>query len=1565
MSELKPDTINNESLDNILYPQDLNNEEKYDHLLEHAEFYRLKNVDGFRDRNEIPILAQLESKNLKLKSYQLFSESFVSPNSPYKRVLLAYGTGTGKCLGVDVPVMLHDGTTKMSQSIRPGDLVMGSLGEPRRVVSVCTGTEEMYRITPDFGNPFTCNYSHILCLRHKYTGETIDIALSDYLSAQSKIAGAYTLYQGDVDVIEKPMYGFSSCKQDRIKLAYELIRSCAIKMYTNVKDDVVIIDTSLSVGKAKSYVIVSINPKSACYLLRSVGLMCIERGKFVYIKCNRSALINDVFKSDPTYTFEAPGCGFTVTPLGSGTYYGMTLERVNGNDEEESSSSLQARFLLGDFIVTHNTITAISIAMNFIGVYREQYQKLALKATSRRQLYEIDKATPNVFILGFAGTKAAFIRDLLKYPEFGFITHKEREELNKLQTASLSHREEDIKIYKDALVRYKKRITNKAKGGFFRFYGYKEFVNKLFTDAAGGNVNLTDLEHKFKSALDRGETMTYEEIIGNEITSGRLRINAQLLSQFENSLMICDEIHNTYNTTSKNNYGAALQFVLDSIQTLRAVFMSATAINTSPEIVEVINYLVPVELKVTRRDLFTADKELLPGAVSKIGDLLMGRISFVQDLSPKYFPRRELLGETVTLPGLGEIKYLKITQCGMSEIHQRTLNEYVNKVRSLTNTQIEKQDIVDSENAMEEFTEPVEKAGNPTKGRRGVNEFARNAQVHEDEEMITEEDDDEMIVVRNTPYSYHLIPPDGITIYDMVLPNPANPNIGIFKSSDARSLIRAEGVVDHGHGEEATATSDLIRSKKFSNANNVYVGNFLLEENLIKYSTKYVELLKLVRGIMADAKGIKENGAKIMIYHERVKMSGVLMIQEILKANGILDETSEPVENTLCCICARRFDEHSHEERGNRDNSDDAGSPKRKRKNPHRASQADSTPKDIPEHQFYPARFVMAHSDLEKNVMDASLAKYNASNNANGLYFNILVGSKIIKESYDFKAIQHLIITSIPSKIPILMQIIGRAVRNYSHIDLPRDKWKVAVHMLASSVNNNYEHLESISPELYRYFDKVKDYQQVQLIEQENYSRSIDVDINYETVSKGGFVDLGVLEYTPRHTMKKLDISTINYNTYYAYGYAYKELLDTCSHIKRLFYLKPVYTFDELYESITNPPYAVEVNPKLISRETFSAALHHLLHTDNDTVINYVDAITGMQGSYPWERIVDYNDKTLAIDGVEYKICKSGDYYMLFPHISVFTSPFSKVQYEYSEKGFYKSIAQANTAGNEVYADVDTWIMQTHVANTHGVMINLNNYMDNKIATFARLRTKFESRDESHYREFLEYPEWFQMNYLDAVIEDLLTRKDAKSKLPKITSVLLDFLTSLDVLITAGEVKVYKDVVKSFNKFEYSSKDIIGYTSRDSVRLLDTSLMRWFETNKIALNKNIEYKDNNRIVGYFEMVGDNMKFKIRKTSVKTRQSDLRFLQKGIVCSTKKKFELLEILADLGISVRAGGYHKMQVDRICSVIKNKLIDMEIRERGKQSRIKYVYSWWDVKPKLKSDTGVESDTDSGDE
>jgi superfamily II DNA or RNA helicase len=82
-------------------------------------------------------------------------------------------------------------------------------------------------------------------------------------------------------------------------------------------------------------------------------------------------------------------------------------------------------------------------------------------------------------------------------------------------------------------------------------------------------------------------------------------------------------------------------------------------------------------------------------------------------------------------------------------------------------------------------------------------------------------------------------------------------------------------------------------------------------------------------------------------------------------------------------------------------------------------------------------RFVVAHSDVDKIIMDQSLAKFNSPDNAHGMNFMILIGSKIIKESYDFKDIQNLIIMSLPINIPTLIQVFGRCIRKNSHINLP------------------------------------------------------------------------------------------------------------------------------------------------------------------------------------------------------------------------------------------------------------------------------------------------------------------------------------------------------------------------------------------------------------------------------------------------------------------------------------------------------------------------------------------------
>ena len=85
---------------------------------------------------------------------------------PMKRGILLYSSpGMGKCLGENTPVLMYDGSTKLVQDIVKDDELMGPDSTPRIVLSTVCGQEQLYKITPNKGEPYVVNESHILSLR--------------------------------------------------------------------------------------------------------------------------------------------------------------------------------------------------------------------------------------------------------------------------------------------------------------------------------------------------------------------------------------------------------------------------------------------------------------------------------------------------------------------------------------------------------------------------------------------------------------------------------------------------------------------------------------------------------------------------------------------------------------------------------------------------------------------------------------------------------------------------------------------------------------------------------------------------------------------------------------------------------------------------------------------------------------------------------------------------------------------------------------------------------------------------------------------------------------------------------------------------------------------------------------------------------------------------------------------------------------------------------------------------------------------------------------------------------
>ena len=498
--------------------------------------------------------------------------------------------------------------------------------------------------------------------------------------------------------------------------------------------------------------------------------------------------------------------------------------------------------------------------------------------------------------------------------------------------------------------------------------------------------------------------------------------------------------------------------------------------------------------------------------------------------------------------------------------------------------------------------------------------------------------------VIQSDYSYHNIPTDGYAIYDIVFPNPETEDYGLFRSAETKNKISL--------GDQSWRDRVGIQIKKFSTLNTLITGEFLRRENISRYSTKLAAIIDIIGESIAESAGDPTKCEKIMIYHDRVKMSGVLLIQELLRMNDFIDEFSEPVETTKCAICGESMSKHSITDINDANNT------------------------NAKQHVFRPARFVMAHSDIDKVSMDQSLAKFNSPDNANGLNYKILVGSKIIKESYDFKDVQNLIVMTLPTNTPTLIQVFGRCVRKNSHINLQPEQRRVKVYMLISTVNMDIEHLDKISPEEYRYIDKLNDYIAIQKIEREFNRNAIDADIHRDIImpkelyniyfpdgnTQNPVATIGNLYFEPASRINEYKLEDLNLSTFTAYKYYEEEIRIISYIIKRLFMRQHVWTYSDLWDKVRQPPFGVEVNPKLFSENNFIIALNNLVNNAADIIdVNKPRSNSEISEIYLVERLFDYNDQFIYIDGVKNKIEQINKYYILFPISKVPISPLSVI----------------------------------------------------------------------------------------------------------------------------------------------------------------------------------------------------------------------------------------------------------------------------------------------------------------
>lgn len=1014
------------------------------------------------------------------------------------------------------------------------------------------------------------------------------------------------------------------------------------------------------------------------------------------------------------------------------------------------------------------TLASLGIALEFNKIYKREWATAVSEGTFK------EMEGNNIFIIGF--TESIFKNELISRPELGFVTKEEVKRKRELQNlASVSEQNKDR--YVEYIKLLKRRLSNKFMGGHFKFIGYKKLVNLLFKNPK----KVVGLSNKEIS-----------EKIGKE-----LEIDERFVRSFRNSIAICDEIHNVYNSLEINNYGSTLQYILKNTN-VRAVFLSATPLTNKPtEIVDLIHLLTGEQLN--KDKVFDKKNETLSltsYGEKSIKELTRGRISYLFKKDERFFPEEILVGQPI-MPGNSKdfIRFIFVTA---SKTHYNVMKQ------------------------------------------------AKDAKYVKGDDL-DEDTDDKKLISKDSRY-----------LNDFIFPTKEGYGYSKYDLSQIDEKTKSRYKID-------------ISNLK------VLTGDFL--DNLSLYSAKYE---KVVHDLFSILKG--PNNGKIMIYHRYVRMSGILFIREILLHLGFIEDGMTETDNTI---------------------SADNGIPKKK------------FLKMFPKKKFNAARFITIYSDLTKEQINKMIDRFNAINNSEGDHIKLILGSNIIREGLDFKAIRHLMITHIPDNISMYNQIKGRGIRRGSHMSLPPEKRNIRI----------YTYVYKNSPEEKRYINKIKDHLLIEKIQQIMKNNAIDREL-YE---RNG--NLGV---------KLNQIDTTSFDAFYSDD----EINEIIVVIKRLFLVQDSWKYEQLWKAVKNPPFTVYVNSELFEQRNFNIALHLLIYQqDNVYELNKNDSIYNA---------LQPNLRLIYKHGISMILIHVGEYYTLVPFNEELSAPI--VDYYYTEKLEKRTMDikkfLSKQSHSEGYNDKKNHLMNKFIDATdtqfedvtcsYGIKFQISlleeviEYMIN-LFLYNKINPKYH---------LFYYKLWNYYNKIGYVIN----ARNANNYCDKYKPyVMMNTKSKID-LSTAEKFQKTTSKLKPTKKHNIVRSDSlpIGHFLDEVAKLYDMK-EGWFLAYDYNYHNNQKIIENDIIIGFYDKseTGIDLKFKLRPPIHRIKTKDLtRKEERGKVCYFNDKEELLEIAERLGIP----NVEDSVKNDICTLIKNKLIENENKEICKclDKRIKWFYRHFESQP-----------------
>jgi len=830
---------------------------------------------------------------------------------------------------------------------------------------------------------------------------------------------------------------------------------------------------------------------------------------------------------------------------------------------------------------------------------------------------------------------------------------------------------------------------------------------------------------------------------------------------------------------------------------------------------------------------------------------------------------------------------------------------------------------------------------------------------------------------------------DDHTLDDMVFPRPPEPGkagtvLGLFNTSETKKLLR----------DAPQKWKDKMQVSTYEDQGMQITGEFLQEENIGIYSTKFAKMLHVLKGII----GNKKEGGKILIYHPYVSMSGVMLIREICRKNGIIDLDSEITDQTRCVTCGVIHKKH----------------------------------KSNVGHDFIPVRMTIAHGSIDKNLLVKEREMANSPENVEGNNIYMLIGSSAIREGFNLMAFRHLLVMSRDNNISQLIQLLGRPNRFDSHVQLPPQKQTLKVRIFVSSMPAGVNSRE-LSHEEDRYLWKLLDYSIIQKIERVFNSIAVDANLYRDIVAVGletnpKKMSLKPLFFKPIPDLtnaKPMRLQDLKTSTFYAF-HVNDEITTIKYIIKRLFIEKSsVWKYGDLWRTVQEPPFYVQYNASIFDENNFIAALTELIW--NYKTYNISTGNEDITDSLV-DKLFSQEKDIITKNGQRSAIVQVGEYYMIFPLVHTKGLKESSIEPGIDVESCYRDSREipARRIG------IKKFISQSDT---------LFDYNKQKISYHSRYNNIDISRLSM---AICEYTPNFHIKFLEDSIQYVFkiwtNPYDVEiSEFHDFYFKMVQFYTSLELVIYAAAVQdiplaveEYKSYASGFTKITSSKKDnpetpetsdttksknkteskISKLAKTSMLALLESSISRsgmvdqacaddplldeqklkatiarsrehynrtkkskiiipadpetlpvghilddvpklfspdkgWFNIAEYSERLGTtQYKENTHIIGYYEKskTGMAVKFKLRKPIQNiTMHRDTRLIEKGSVCTSSKKHELVSIMKKLGIKTPCQG-----IKDVCNLIRVKLIENEIRERRKGTNIKWFYHLIEKQP-----------------